>query len=203
MAQKETAEQKLLKIIEATKKSQAAASGAGGTVAIAKKPAARIPFTSRQLNMVLIIATVMGLFYFLFELRNGLGLVRQDVVFSVEDVLPQESLKLFVPQIKSIAYYLDKMSSRDLFKPYEKKEDGSSVTPTEKAALEKKMSKYKVVGVAWLDVPESATVMIEDKSNSTTRFLKEGDKIDDVTVKTIFTNKVVFSYANEEIVIKL
>jgi hypothetical protein len=203
MAQKETAEQKLLKIIEATKKSQAAASGAGGTVAIAKKPAARIPFTSRQLNMVLIFATIMGLFYFLLELRNGLGLVKQDVVFSVEDVLPQESLKLFVPQIKSIAYYLDKMSSRDLFKPDEKKEDGSSAMPTEKAALEKKMFKYKVVGVAWLDVPESATVMIEDKSNSTTRFLKEGDKIDDVTVKTIFTNKVVFSYANEEIVIKL
>lgn len=203
MAQKETAEQKLLKIIEATKKAQSTASGTGGAVAVAKKPVARIPFTSRHLNILLVVAMIMGLLYFLIELRSGLGLVSQDVLFSVENVLPGEPLNLFVPQVKSIAYYLDKMSSRDLFKPYEKKEDGASATPSVKAALEKRMSKYKIVGVAWLDVPESASVMIEDKSNSTTRFLKEGDKIDDVTVKTIFTNKVVFSYANEEIVIKL
>lgn len=205
MAQKETAEQKLLKIIEATKKAQAVASGASGNsvAAVVKKPSTRFWLTVQQLNWVLIVVTIAGFFYFLIELRNGFGLVLQDVEFSVEDVIPPESLKLFVPQVNSIAYYLDKMSGRDLFKPYEKKDVGSAETPTDKASLENKMSKYKMVGVAWLDVPESATVMIEDKNNSTTRFLKEGDKIDDVTVKTIFTNKVVFSYANEEIVIKL
>ena len=65
------------------------------------------------------------------------------------------------------------------------------------------MSKYKLVGVAWLDVPESATVMLEDTGKHETHFLKEGDKIEDVKVKTIYTDRVVFSYANEEITIKL
>ena len=65
------------------------------------------------------------------------------------------------------------------------------------------MSKYKIVGIAWLDVPESATVMLEDTTTRMTRFLKEGDKIEDVIVKTIYTDRVVVGYANEEIVIKL
>ena len=69
--------------------------------------------------------------------------------------------------------------------------------------LQSKMSKYKIVGVAWLDVPESATAMLEDIGKKETHFLREGDKIEDVKVKTIFTDRVVFSYANEEITIKL
>jgi hypothetical protein len=201
MAKKETAEQKLLKIIEATKKAQAVSSGEA--VAVAPKKASRLPITLKHLNIALIVAVVTGLFYFLFELRNGVVLLGEDVSFSVESVVPKESLNLFVPQMKGIAFYLDKMSARDLFKPYEKKDVGVAGTPSGKAMLEKKMSKFRVVGVAWLDVPESATIMIEDKANGTTRFLKEGEKIDDVTVKTIYTDRVVVGYDNEEIVIKL
>ena len=65
------------------------------------------------------------------------------------------------------------------------------------------MSKFKMVGIAWLDVPESATVMLEDTATHMTHFLKEGDKVEDVIVKIIYTDRVVFSRANEEITIKL
>ena len=57
--------------------------------------------------------------------------------------------------------------------------------------------------MAWLDLPESASIMIEDSQTKTTYFLKTGEKLEDVTIKTIYTDRVVFSYENEETTIKL
>ena len=87
--------------------------------------------------------------------------------------------------------------------PEEVKKAAEKAAAPDDGGLQTKMSKYKLVGVAWLDVPESATVMLEDIAKHETHFLKEGDKIEDVKVKTIYTDRVVFSYANEEITIKL
>ena len=203
MAQKETAEQKLLKIIEASKKAQAGASAGSALQVAPKKQSRTIAISLQQINYFLIVAVVASLLYLGYELRNGMALLQNDIVIPVQNSTPQAPLDLFVPQTKSVAFYLDKIGARNIFQPYVQKDADVQVVATVRAGFEKKMQKYRLVGVAWLDVPESATAMIEDKSNGVTRFLKEGDKLEDVTVKTIYTDRVVVGYENEEIVIKL
>jgi hypothetical protein len=65
------------------------------------------------------------------------------------------------------------------------------------------MSRYKLVGIAWLDLPETACIMIEDTRKNETLFLKQGEQLEGVTVKTIYTDRAVFSHENEETTIKL
>ncbi|MBF0386519.1 MAG: hypothetical protein HQL20_01525 [Candidatus Omnitrophica bacterium] len=206
MAQKETAEQKLLKIIEASKKAQAG-SRSEAPAMLAKSavtsPRRSFAFNVRQFNVFLIVCVVASALFFAYEVRSGLTLIGEEVVFSSGNGAARENVNLFVPQMKSVGYYLDRISSRNIFQPYEKKVEVKETAPSDLVALEKKMSKFKIVGIAWLDVPESATVMLEDTATHMTHFLKQGDKVEDVIVKIIYTDRVVFSRANEEITIKL
>jgi len=202
MVKKETAEEKLLKIIEATKKAKGLASSSALSPSLTKVSRHHISISVQQINVVLVAALLAGSLFLVNEIRNGNMLLNQDVSIEVDAVAPADGQGATLSQMKSIAYYTDKISTRNIFQPYDKK----AVEQKEAASqisLQTKMSKYKLVGVAWLDVPESATVMIEDTAKQETRFLREGDKIDDVKVKTIYTDRVVFSYANEEITIKL
>jgi len=201
MAKNETAEQKLLKIIEATKKAQDSASG---VPAPAVKRSGGVLFINvQQFNYLLLLAVMVGAIYCAYEISNGMALLNKNFSVRVAAASHADALNLFVPQVKSLSYYLDKINSRNNFQPFEKKEAAAQGAVTAKAVLEKKTQNFKLVGVAWLDMPESATVMIEDKSNGVTSFLKEGDKLEDVTIKTIFTDRVVIGYENEEMVIKL
>jgi len=65
------------------------------------------------------------------------------------------------------------------------------------------MSKYKIVGIAWLDLPETASVMILDIQKKKILFLKKGEHFEGITVKTIYTDRAVFSDGSEETTIKL
>ncbi len=201
MAKKETAEQKLLKIIEATKKAQDSVSGMPAPAV--KKPVGVLSVSVQQFNYLLLVAVMASAIYCAYEINNGMALLNRNFSVSVATSMHSDALNLFVPQVKSLSYYLDKINSRNIFQPFEKKETADQGVVTAKAVLEKKVQNFKLVGVAWLDMPESATVMIEDKTNGVTSFLKEGEKLEDVTIKTIFTDRVVIGYENEEIVIKL
>jgi hypothetical protein len=202
MAKKETAEEKLLKIIEATKKAKGGAAGAPVVVAAPKPSGLQVVFSPRNINMVLIAAVLAGFLFLVYQIKTGISLLNEEVSISADGSLPSNLAAASLPQTKDVVYYIDKVSSRNIFQPYEKKTD-TAAAPAGDTALKSRISKYKLVGVAWLDVPESATVMLENTTTHETRFLREGEKIDDVTVKTIFTDRVVFSYANEEITVKL
>ena len=199
MAKKETAEEKLLKIIEASKQAKAAASVVHPVHQI-QKPF--IAFSFQQVNLVLIAAVAAGLIFFAYQINSGLSLLGEDVSIPEGVSAAKEVPGAQVPQMKDLAFYLDKIASRNIFQPYERKA-ADQATSSDQIGLQTKMSKYKLVGVAWLDVPESATAMIEETGKHETHFLREGDKIEDVKVKTIYTDRVVFSSANEEITIKL
>ncbi|MEI6438246.1 MAG: hypothetical protein WCO69_05810 [Candidatus Omnitrophota bacterium] len=203
MAQKETAEQKLLKIIEASKKAQSASKADAPARPAAQSSRRQFTFNVRQFNILLVICLVASALFFGYELKIGLSLTAEQVDYAVENGGSKDMTNLFVPQMKSLGYYLDKVNSRNIFQPYEAKVDVKTAAPSALVALQKKMEKFKIVGIAWLDVPESATVMLEDTSTHMTHFLKEGDKVEDVIVKIIYTDRVVFSRANEEITIKL
>ncbi len=207
MAKKETAEEKLLKIIEATQKAKeapaSATAAAPASVPVKRAASPKIIISFRQVNTVLAVAALAAFIFLVHEVQLGLSRLNEDVSLSVDLPAVKDAGGPAVPQLKTAGWYLDKVAARNIFQPYEKSSAGGQGVPSDRAALQTKIGKYKFVGVAWLDVPESATVMLENIATKETRFLKEGDKIEDVTVKTIYTDRAVFSYANEEITIKL
>lgn len=191
---KETAEEKLLKMLQ---KSGAPAAGAKPAAMKSqnKKP---FSFSIRFLNQILflfIVACVVGL---VLEMRSGMELINQQVNFTDDVRVPNAIADAALPSSRDAKYYLEKVSSRNIFRPYEAVAKNAAVLN-----LTKRLSKFKLVGVAWLDLPESASIMIEDTQNKTTYFLKQGEQLEGVTVKTIYTDRVVFSDQHEETTIKL
>lgn len=205
MSAKETAEQKLLRIIETTKKAQAVAlANAPAAPVVAAKPAGRrFVLGLRHLNLAMFVAVIASFVYFGQEIVSGVSLLREELDLEDEAAVRANDSRLQVSRSRDFEYYLGKVAQRNIFRPYEKTAASVNGSTDAKAALDKRMKDYKLVGVAWLDVPESATVMIEEVSSGVTRFLKEGDKIEDVTIKTIYTDRVVVGHENEEMVIKL
>ena len=58
------------------------------------------------------------------------------------------------------------------------------------------------MGISWLDRVDTASVMLEDTEKKVTYFLKKGEGIDNIIVKTIYADSAVLGYENEEITIK-
>ena len=191
---KETAEQKLLKMMQKT--SSAAEASTGGATAPQKFTFA---FSMRMLNQILIVGIVICAAGLAYEMRAGLSLLNKEIDFSDEMKTSHVTAAVALPVEKNVKYYLDRVAARNIFRPY----DGQAKGAGGQQSLAKRLSKYKLVGVAWLDLPETASIMIEDTANKTTYFLKQGEQLEDVTVKTIYTDRVVFSYENEETIIKL
>ncbi len=189
---KESAEEKLLKMMQKP-----------GSPVAAKRPLPpskkfKFSFSITTLNTFLFIGIVVCILALAYEMKSGFSLLNQPVKFSVEPKTDAAS-DTALPSMPSADYYLQKISERDIFKPY--------VPKTAKAAamegLTHQMSRYKLVGIAWLDLPETASVMLEDKEKHTMYFLKQGEQLEGVTVKAIYTDRAVFSHENEETTIKL
>ena len=192
---KETAEQKLLKALQ--KKS---GNPGGVSKKIIEKKNFNISLSILDLNKILLFAIVICALVLIYQFRSGSILLNQDINIFDKNKLSKKQEEAKIPQPKDVKFYIDSFGNRNIFKPYD-------ISLGKAAAgqpnLAKRLSKYKLVGVAWLDLPESASVMIEDSESKTTYFLKIGEKLEDVTVKTIYTDRVVFSYENEETTIKL
>ena len=193
---KETAEERLLKMMQ---KSAPAVMAATVKAPVAKK--VTFAFSMRSLNQVLMIGIIICIAGLAYEMRSGIGLLKKEVDFSGDVKLPVAISEIALPSGKDAKYYLEKVNARNIFRPYEAQVGGKSVAVAQNLA--KRLSKYKLVGVAWLDLPETASIMIEDSGNKTTYFLKQGEQLEGVTIKTIYTDRAVFSYENEETTIKL
>jgi len=102
-----------------------------------------------------------------------------------------------VSSLKVVSHYLEKVRARDIFKM------GSKKTQTDDAGVKAPSSKImeatanlKLVGISWSDDPDA---MIEDTKLLRTFFMKRGQMIGEVRVQAIFKDKVVLSYAGEEV----
>lgn len=193
---KETAEQKLLKALQKKTGSSAALS----TKKPVEKKGFKFALSIFDLNKILLVAIIVCIVILVLQLRSGMALLGEPVNLSddMKTISRQEDAAL--PRPKDVKYYIDSFGNRNIFKPY----DISLGKATQaQPNLAKRFSKYKLVGVAWLDLPESVSVMIENTQTKTTYFLKNGEQLEGVTVKTIYTDRVVFSYENEETTIKL
>jgi hypothetical protein len=202
MAKKDTAEQKLLKIIEASQRAKGVASPEIAVPAVSK-PSAVFNISVHQINFFLTVLVVASFIYFAFELVSGMALLNENVSIAVKNVVPESSQGVALPRGNAAGYYLEKIAVRNIFEPFQRNAEASYSGGSAMADLEFKLKNYKLVGIAWLDVPESASVMIEDTATGITQFKKEGEKLDDVTIKTIYTDGMVVGYKNEEMVIKL
>jgi len=133
-------------------------------------------------------------------MRSGFSMLHQVVEFPAESKTGVSLSDIALPSLQSADYYLQKINERNIFKPYVPKTVKKAAVP---GGLVQLMSKYKLVGIAWLDLPETASIMIEDTQKKETYFLKQGEQLEGVTVKTIYTDRAVFSHENEETTIKL
>ena len=190
---KETAEEKLMRMMQKS----ASPAAAKPAAPVKKKPA--FTFTIGLLNMILMAAIVCCILGLLFEMRSGMSLINQDVEFPADVKTSMSLSDLALPSTQDADYYLQKINERNIFKPYVPKTNKKAAVQ----GLVQKMSKYKLVGISWLDLPETASIMIEDTQKKATFFLKQGEQLDGVTVKTIYTDRAVFSHENEETTIKL
>jgi len=192
---KESAEEKLLKMMQKTAPSVAAKS----VMPAPAKKKFKFAFSIGALNIILFLGILGCVVALGFEMNSGYSLLHQSVEFPVESKAGNPLTDIALPSTQSADYYLQKINERNIFKPYVAK-------TAQKAAvqgIEQLMSKYKLVGISWLDLPETASVMIEDTQKNETFFLKQGEQLEGVTVKTIYTDRAVFSHENEETTIKL
>lgn len=191
---KETAEEKLLKMLQK--------SGAPVAAAAVKAPAkkkASFALSIQTVNQLLLVGIVVAVVALVLQMRNGVALLNKDVDLT-SDIQSSSIAEIALPSTNSVSFYLDKISARNIFKPFDAQVTTASSAPVGIAA---KVAKYKLVGVAWLDLPETASAMIEDTATKQTYFLKQGEQIEGVTVKTIYTDRVVLGDENEETTIKL
>ena len=192
---KETAEQKLLKMMQQK--------GGASPAPAAGKPS-RVPFkfsfSIHLLNQLLWAGIVVCVVLLALEMRSGFSLLNSSVDLPEENGGPRAPAEIALPSGKNAGYYLAKVSARNIFRPFDGQAKAAGVL---KETLTRRLAKYKLVGIAWLDMPETASIMFENTADKTTSFLKQGEQLEGVTVKTIYTDRAVFSYENEETIIKL
>jgi len=192
---RESAEEKLLKMMQKTSPSVAGKSSAGAS----PKKKFKFSFSIGIVNTVLFLGIIACLIYLVLEMRSGFSLISQAVEFPSESKTGSTLSDIALPSAQNADYYLQQINERDIFKPYVPK----TVAKAAAQGLVQEMSRFKLVGIAWLDLPETASVMIEDTQKNETYFLKQGEQLEGVTVKTIYTDRAVFSHENEETTIKL
>jgi|GEM_PF-407245 len=95
------------------------------------------------------------------------------------------------------AYYLQRVSSRDIFKEGGKPEPKAEAAP-EPVSVEDNpaTSGLSLVGISWSANPD---VIIEDKDRKRTYFVKRGQTVGDgVKIEAVFKDHVVLSYEGRE-----
>ena len=228
--EKETAEQKLLKLIEASSPGQTAAQPAGGEVATqiaqavhGQSPLAAIPvffrsifggkassgnpfefvFGLKEINHLLSAVIVVILAFLAIDFFNGMKSLQKKIDVAI-DSSASKALTNSISAIKNLNDYFGLIDQRNIFQPFEKKIVEEKIeAPAETKKISAMTEKLKLVGISWLDSAETASVMIEDQESGATYFVRQGEKVKDLTVKTIYTDRVVLTYEDEETTIKL
>lgn len=201
MANQETAEQKLLKMIEAS-------SGAGTAPTKTQEKVAQkqsVLSVIKKINLFLIVSVIGATIFLAKEVIAGTEYLTKGIHFNVDQNVINSTRKneILLPGTPRLSSYLVGITHRNFFQPFEQEEVKTSTSaPGKNTQLSQKAAHLRLVGVSWLDTVDSASVMIEDSEKNMTYFLKKGERIGDIFVKTIYADSAVLGYDNEEMTIK-
>ncbi|MCB9772013.1 MAG: hypothetical protein H6754_05635 [Candidatus Omnitrophica bacterium] len=239
---KDTAESKLLKLIEETdakdKTGNPAAPAAGaaaspdvtkvlnsvstvgvGSISLppflqkilsAFFPKSGAGFGLRFFNQILLFVILGVGVFFVMDFSKGMKQSQVEVAYDVVQA-EDDGKDVVLPTINDVVDYIATVSSRNIFRPFEKKaEEAKIVAPLENQRIKDKVVNFKLVGISWLSTPETATAMIEDKGTSVTYFLKTGDDfgkmkqdMQGLKIDVIYADRVEFSFQGEKLTMNL
>ncbi len=160
-----------------------------------KITASRQRFDLKRFNILLAVVAFCLLVYVAGDtVASALSLQKSpNFNFQKETSMAAESTP--ASSLKDSAYYLQKVSSRDIFK-----EGGlAAKKETKKEAVSQDnpiKNSLSLVGISWSQNPD---VIIEDKTKQKTFFVKRGQMVgDSVKVEAIFKDHVILSYDGQE-----
>jgi hypothetical protein len=146
-------------------------------------------------NRVLLVAVISFAVYVVGDtVASALSLAHlPNIVPQGEKIGPGSEGK--VSPLKEESYYIEKVNSRDIFKEY-KEADQRKEKKEAPASENEAMKNLSLVGISWSADPD---VIIEDKSQQKTYFVKRGQTVGNgVKVEAVFKDKVVLSVEGQE-----
>ena len=217
-----TPEQQLLKLIEESNKTPKGASEGkaapqrpggfsfakipglvAGRLAFLKRTAAKGPGGPKlsiniiDMNKVLTVAVASLLVYVVFDAAaSARNLQRSPNFVPPKDLSTPFRVESIEP-LKESSYYLQKVSSRDIFKEG-KKAEVVTQAPAQNAVVEtaEAIKNLALVGISWSKDPDA---IIEDKAHQRTFFVKRGQLVgENVKVEAIFKDHVVVTFEDHE-----
>jgi len=156
--------------------------------------------TANQLLLVLVLIVSV---LFVLDFSRGMKESQVQVAFDVKQA-PLDPADEVLPSVMDVVDYVTAVSQRNIFRPFEKKaEEAHVAAPAENQKIKDKVTNLKLVGISWLNTPETATAMIEDKSTSVTHFVKTGEDLQGIKVDVIYADRVEVSFQGEKMTINL
>lgn len=146
------------------------------------------PKTINKALGVILIALLILVVYYVINKRYNIEKITA-AVSSVPAQLPRsQAIEDFKPE----QFYIAEVAKRDIFHPV-----GTNLkVETGKSTLKELTKDFSLAGIYQGEYPEA---MIEDKNAKKTYFLKAGDEIKGIKVKSILKDGVILQYGEEEI----
>ncbi len=157
-------------------------------------------FDVKIISKVLGICILALIFYFINNLYTSFVSLKNPLNLALE--VKKEDLDTFGPvdslvSKRAVTYFLEKIRQRDIFNMGQSGKNDSQIIPRAPSSRIIEATQFlKLVGISWSNDPDA---MIEDTKAMRTVFIKRGGVIGEVKVQAIFKDKVILSYAGEEI----
>lgn len=175
-----------------------------GRVAFAKRGARKRP-TPRKMsieiadaNRLLYAAVAALLIYVVFDAVASAMALKRPANFVPLKEMKSTFSKESIEPLKETSYYLQKVSSRDIFREGKKVQQVEEQPSAENVMAEaaEVIQNLALVGISWSSNPDA---IIEDKAHQRTFFVKRGQMVgDEVKVEAIFKDHVVVTFEDRE-----
>ena len=158
----------------------------------------KFSFNIGDMNKLLYVSVACLLAYVVFDAAASATALRKPPNFVPPKDMRTAFTKETIEPLKETSYYLQKVSSRDIFKECKKVEEVKEAKPEVNAVVEtaEAIQNLALVGISWSSNPDA---IIEDKAHQRTFFVKRGQMVgDEVKVEAIFKYHVVVTYEDKE-----
>jgi len=147
------------------------------------------PKTVNKALIVVLTALIILVVYYAVNKRYNI----EKITGATLEIPTQNFRAQAIEDFKPAQFYIEEVKKRDIFHPPgEKKIAVESAKPT----LKEMTKDFSLAGIYNGAYPEA---MVEDKAAKKTYFLREGDEVKGIKVKSILKDKVILRYGEEEV----